>query len=199
MQKLPNTGIFIVGCKNDKNGNKVVLLKNPKYKGFSIQTNGKLHETNRLIHVGQKFFDFSKTELEVISLEVIGYIEKYMPTKVAILEQPTFHVLPNGNLKIVLDSKIREEILELREDDNKSDDDIFFQVFEPQFCNGWATVLPERIGAWIDSILISSEYISDETTQSELDEITVWYNNNYMLRTEIEDLLKDGFVIFTKS
>ena len=46
---LPNSNLYLVASGLDINGNKVVKLSFPNARAFSIQTNGKLRNTNNIL------------------------------------------------------------------------------------------------------------------------------------------------------
>ncbi len=77
--KLEGTNLYFNGYKLDINGNSVIKLQFPNQRSFSIQTNGKLPETNRLSC--KSIFSLNKKNLEDIKNEVVNYIQKYGSTK----------------------------------------------------------------------------------------------------------------------
>ncbi len=106
-----------------------------------------------------------------------------------------------GDLLITLTEDGKTEFNELIEDlqISRTDLDIFLELIEPQLCNGYHTVRPEHIGALTDSLLISDEIIDNETTQKELNEATVWYYNDYMVKSYLDDFIGKGYIIFSKA
>jgi len=89
-------------------------------------------------------------------------------------------VLENGNLKIVLLD--REEAQEI-DNQAKGIDDKLIDLFEWQLCNGWSVVQPEEVGALTSALLIS-------------DDERIYYNPNYDVNDEVEDILKNGEIMF---
>ena len=108
----------------------------------------------------------------------------------------TFKQLENGDLELSIDNNDCEAIIEMREEKSMADGDIFLDIFEKQFCNGYAMVLPENIGALTDGILISDTIIDEETTKEETDSAKIWHNPNYQIESEIDVLINYGKIIF---
>lgn len=79
-KKLPNCNLYITGSGLDSNGNKVVKLKFVNSRGFSIQTNGNLPNTGRILR-GKKTLhqmkDVSEADFKIIAKEVCNYLKKY--------------------------------------------------------------------------------------------------------------------------
>ncbi len=111
-----------------------------------------------------------------------------------------FEVQKNGNLKISL-NKLNDEEKEYIADfrkQNNSTEDFLWEIFESYFCNGYHLV-PEQHKGLTEAPMISEDlFITDETTQKEIDGATMWGFLSYMVQDPIEVLLKEGSVVFTK-
>lgn len=110
-----------------------------------------------------------------------------------------FEELENGNLKITLNKRGKEELAELKERFEKIGYAIWWELNEGKFCNGYTEVKPEDIGALTSSPLIANGIIDEETTQEELDNTKVWFFPNYQVISEIEELFEKGEVIFVNA
>lgn len=81
---LPKSNIYLIGSGSDKNGNKVVKLYIPTIpRGFTIQTNGNLPQTHRILYGKKTAKDMegvSKSDLAAISKEVVGYVSEFGST-----------------------------------------------------------------------------------------------------------------------
>lgn len=77
---LPNCNLYVKGWGMDKNGNSRIVVGFPNDKGFSIQTNGTLPETNHIIKVAHR--EMSEDELMEVGNEVLPYVQKYGPATV---------------------------------------------------------------------------------------------------------------------
>jgi len=73
--ELKGTNITVTGEGLDANGNQVVRFKYPNSSNMSIQTNGTLPETNRIIR--RNFDKMDDKELALIKKEIVDYIQKY--------------------------------------------------------------------------------------------------------------------------
>jgi hypothetical protein len=77
--ELSNSNLYLIGFGLDSNGNSIVKLHYPNQRGFSIQTNGVLRETNyisdRLPKGGIK--NLTKNQLNDIENEVIKFIKSF--------------------------------------------------------------------------------------------------------------------------
>lgn len=79
-KKLPNCNLYITGSGLDANGNKVVKLKFVNSRGFSIQTNGNLPNTGRILRGLKTLKDMSEvTEANYVKIanEVCSYIKNH--------------------------------------------------------------------------------------------------------------------------
>ena len=76
---LPNSNLYLTGFGLDTNGNYVVRLKFPNQRGFSIQTNGVLKETNSIGKSrGNKGIEgLTAKQLKDIDKECVAYIKAY--------------------------------------------------------------------------------------------------------------------------
>ena len=109
-----------------------------------------------------------------------------------------FTILGNGNLHIKLDYGFKGYIREQRKE-GRSDDDIFIELIESYLCNGYHLVRPQDVGALTDSILLADNCIDSETTAEDLRDTQVWYNPQYALKSEVQELLDNGYIIFELS
>jgi hypothetical protein len=71
----PHSNLYIKGWGRDKNGNTVILVGFPNDKGWAIQTNGTLPETDWTIKRAHK--ELSDEELDIIGQEVTDYVSQY--------------------------------------------------------------------------------------------------------------------------
>ena len=76
---LPKSNLYLTGFGSDVNGNRVVRLTFPNARGFSIQTNGVLRETNYISdRLGKKGIQgLTDKQLKDIEKECVGYIKSY--------------------------------------------------------------------------------------------------------------------------
>ncbi len=72
-----NSNLWLYGADMDTNGNKVVKLGFPNRRAFSIQSNGTLPETHRLLNKKTNLSDLNDAELHTIEKEVVEYIKAY--------------------------------------------------------------------------------------------------------------------------
>lgn len=112
-----------------------------------------------------------------------------------------FQKLPNGNLKMILTPEGRRFIREERK--NGTDDErIFHDMLQDApamngACqNGYEFVRPEEVGAMTDATIISDE--CDRNDHGDLTKCGRVYSNinYYQLKSDVEKLLEDGFVIW---
>lgn len=79
--QLPKTNLYLEGSGQDANGNKVVKLSIVSMpRAFSIQTNGNLPKTGSILRGLKTKKDMekvSKSDLSIISKEVVAYIKDY--------------------------------------------------------------------------------------------------------------------------
>lgn len=71
----PHSNLYIKGWGLDSNGNSVIIVGFPNDKGFAIQTNGTLPETNHIIKVAHK--ELSEDELNEVGREITDYVQQY--------------------------------------------------------------------------------------------------------------------------
>ena len=76
---LPNSNLYLTGFGLDTNGNSVVKLTFPNARGFSIQTNGVLRETNYISNrLPKKGIEgLTDKQLKDIEKECVAYIKAY--------------------------------------------------------------------------------------------------------------------------
>ncbi len=105
--------------------------------------------------------------------------------------------LPNGNLKISLTKDGIEELTELRER-NKDYTGIWLDLLESYSCNGsYQLVMPEKIGALTDAPIIGINFTWDDNGEiDEYDNVKYWYFADYMVKSEFDLMLNEGFVEF---
>ena len=108
-----------------------------------------------------------------------------------------FKVLENSNLKIIL-LKEGWELIKALQKEEKSDEDIFFELIEDQLCNGYHLIAPEDIGALTSSIIIGDSVVDSTTTKGDIDKINYWWNPGYQIESEITTLLREGEITFYK-
>jgi len=80
---LKNSNLYLVASGLDRNGNKVIKLKFPNERGFSIQTNGALPKTNNILRglkTPKDMFEISNIDLITIENECINYIISFGST-----------------------------------------------------------------------------------------------------------------------
>lgn len=78
---LPDTNLLLHGFGVDTNGNHVVKVGFPNDRAFAIQTNGVLHETNRIGKGNIKASALTQDQLKTISKEVTEYVSQFGSTK----------------------------------------------------------------------------------------------------------------------
>lgn len=114
----------------------------------------------------------------------------------------TLKELPDGSLQIELDNteEAREELEALM--DKHPDNTVWAELLEPYSTNGgYSLISPETIGALTESPIIASEPVSwDDNEDMYLHkDAKVWWFPDYMVRSELGELLEKGFVVFTKA
>lgn len=109
-----------------------------------------------------------------------------------------FEELPDGSLKITLTDEGREELTERKENDNYMG--IWSSLLEETQCNGsYGLVTPDEVGALTDSIIIVNNVdINDEGDFVEHEDTKYWWFPNYMVIDELQELLDNNEVIFSK-
>jgi hypothetical protein len=75
--QFPNCNLFLVGGGYDINGNSIVKIAFPNDRSFSIQTNGVLKNTNKLIRKDTKIEELSDNDIAKIGKEVCEYIKEF--------------------------------------------------------------------------------------------------------------------------
>jgi len=76
--EFQHSNLRIVGTGMDTNGNRVVKVSFPNQRAFTIQTNGTLPETHRLLrNYDEEKTEFSFREIESMEDEILDYVENY--------------------------------------------------------------------------------------------------------------------------
>jgi hypothetical protein len=76
--ELKKSNLIIIGKGMDSNGNKVVKLKYPNSRAFSIQTNGNLPITHKALSGAKSYAMIKKVaNMDDIENEIIGYIKSH--------------------------------------------------------------------------------------------------------------------------
>lgn len=119
--EIPDTNLYVKGWGLDTNGNRRIIVGFPNDKGFSIQTNGTLPETNRIIQSAIR--ELSDDELDVIGDEVVQYVKEF----------------GSANVK----SRLRISNWRLKAQHNKQNENKMKMIREDANIN---TVTPEQIG-----------------------------------------------------
>ena len=111
--------------------------------------------------------------------------------------------LPNGDLRIELRTDIdaKAEVQEIIEEvkNDKHDrgyDAALHEVLEYDTCNGWTFDTLDRLGALSEAPFLSEECGLGDNGQYE-NVGKIYYYNNYMLYDPLEEILNEGYVIFT--
>ena len=94
-------------------------------------------------------------------------------------------------LLITIDDCEREELRELSLDDDFLSDAMMCDFLEPITCNGLSWILPDEIGALTDAPILSEGMAEDC--------LPVFYYNDYMIRSPLQDLLESGECKFLKA
>ena len=97
------SNLYLKGVGNDKNGNWRIVVGFPNDRGFSIQTNGVLKNTNNITRKNEKLDKLSDNELKIIGKEVTDYVKKYGSSNV------------KNRLKIYGESKMSKKKKKLNE------------------------------------------------------------------------------------
>lgn len=74
---LPNCNLYLKGQGLDSNGNSTVKLTFPNSTGFSIQTNGTLPKTNRILSYSKSVKNIDEKDLATIEKEVVNYVKSF--------------------------------------------------------------------------------------------------------------------------
>lgn len=109
-------------------------------------------------------------------------------------------VLPDGNMKVTLTKEGREYL----EEDNYWKDRTFIDnwtdLMDEFWCNGWSRIRAEDLGFLIDDQhpLITCDFTleDDGSWETTSKDPKVWYYPTFATTCPIEELLKEGFVIF---
>lgn len=110
----------------------------------------------------------------------------------------TFDISPSGNLIIALTDAGKQWLAE-NEADYENDEELFIALNEDQLCNGFHLVNPDDIKALTSSLLISDEFIDEETTSEQHQHITVWYYDYYAVYSYVQDLKEQGYVVWNRA
>ena len=99
--------------------------------------------------------------------------------------------LENGNLKIELTD--REELLDVM-DRGQDERDALYDILERTglIGNNWAVIFE---GGLTEAPIIGFDFDVDDN--GAIDAEKVWYYNEYMVKSYLEELKEHGFVIFT--
>lgn len=108
-----------------------------------------------------------------------------------------FNVDNSGNLIITLTEEGKQWLNEY--DKVNTDEFCFIELIEYQLCNGYSLVNPETVGALTSSLLLADGTLDDETTEEEARNTNVWYYNWYAVKTYLDDLKEQGYVIWYKA
>lgn len=103
-----------------------------------------------------------------------------------------------GNLVITLLPEGREEIEEML-GGGSSEYDIFYEITESYWTNGWSFVRAEEIDALVDerTIIMTQERIEDDDGNL-LSVGPVYYYPEDQIRSEVDAMINDGFVVMRK-
>lgn len=77
---LPESNLYLVASGLDVNGNKVVKLRFPNERAFSIQTNSNLpktHEILRGLKTPKDMLEVSESDLAIIDKECVAFIKAH--------------------------------------------------------------------------------------------------------------------------
>jgi hypothetical protein len=111
------------------------------------------------------------------------------------MEYVTFTKTDSGDLEIRLTAEGREELAELHPMDRG--DQVFFDLCEYHLCNGWDLISPEDIGAFtVNPYMLSDERVYGDPDGDLVAVGTVYYFDAYAIRSPLDDLERDGFVVF---
>lgn len=103
-----------------------------------------------------------------------------------------------GNLVVTLLDEGREAVEEMREDDRLTDNDIFVELTEYYWCNGWDRIRPGDLALFDDyRIAFAQDRIEDDYGNL-LDLGSVYTYDNYQIDSEVDAMLRDGYVVLTK-
>lgn len=104
----------------------------------------------------------------------------------------------SGNLVITLLPEGRERAGEMLEGGH-GEYDIFYEITESYWTNGWSFVRSEEIGALMDdrTIFLTQERIEDDDGNL-LSVGPVYYYPEDQIRSEVDAMINDGFVVMRK-
>ncbi len=131
--EIPDTNLYVKGWGLDTNGNRRIIVGFPNDKGFSIQTNGTLPETNRIIQSAIR--ELSDDELDVIGDEVVKYVKEFGSAnvksrlRISNWRLKAQHEKENGNkmeskLKSLVKRIIKEELQNIDEKFQDNEDNL---------------------------------------------------------------------------
>jgi hypothetical protein len=96
-------------------------------------------------------------------------------------------LLPNGALKISDHDGLAAECRDI------------FEFMEDATSNGWEWLSPEKIGALTDAPIITNDVEWDENRDEIVGLGDLWWYPQYELYDPLEEIQKNGFVVFTKA
>lgn len=105
-----------------------------------------------------------------------------------------------GNLVVTLTDEGREELAYMREQQPEwNDDTIFVELIESHWTNGWEFLSVQELGALMsdDALILCHDAIRDEDGTL-LGVENVYFYHDYQIRSEVDALLRDGFVVLGK-
>lgn len=111
-------------------------------------------------------------------------------------------ILKNGNMKFLVTDKeeFNEELLRLDDENSHyTDESLFIDLIESYLCNGYSLVDPMNCGALTESLIISDEYIDEDTSKEIFEAANFWWFPRYTINGYCELLKNDGEIIFEKS
>jgi len=79
-RSLPTSNLYLVASGLDVNGNKVVKLRFPNERAFSIQTNSNLPQTHSILRglkTPKDMLEVSKSDLAIIDKECVAFIKAH--------------------------------------------------------------------------------------------------------------------------
>lgn len=108
-----------------------------------------------------------------------------------------FDIDNSGNLIITLTEEGKQWLNDYDKVD--TDEGCFIELIEDKLANGYSLVDPEHIGALTNSLLIADGTIDEETAAEDYVNTNVWYYNYYAVRSYLDDLKSQGYVIWNKA
>ena len=106
----------------------------------------------------------------------------------------TFKIQDDQSLKIILDQDARVDVQDIL--DNNSPIIALQDVLEDYVCNGWGLYYGEQLGQMTDSPFICEDSVLDDDGRVTIFGRAWWYPN-YQILCPVEQLLKNGEVVFT--